>query len=122
VRGSEFKITRSDDPSHIPLLQTTGDCLGGQTFRSKITSYDSLLNLLRRSEVFIIDCVVMNCIQSANKIGFWCDWNGGDGAVMMIGGGGEPSIATVLLKAKTYGQKKKNLKKSLPLSDDVTES
>ena len=39
VRGSEFKITRSDDPSHTPLLQTTGNCLGGQTFRSKITSY-----------------------------------------------------------------------------------
>ena len=27
-------------------------------------------------------------IQSANKIGFWCDWSGGDGSVMMIGGGG----------------------------------
>ena len=23
VRGSEFKITRTDDPSHTPLLQTT---------------------------------------------------------------------------------------------------
>ena len=30
-------------------------------------------------------------IQSSNKIGFWCDWDGdgaGDGAVLMIGGGG----------------------------------
>ena len=27
-------------------------------------------------------------IQSANGIGFWCDWAGGDGSVMMIGGGG----------------------------------
>ena len=27
-------------------------------------------------------------IQSSNKIGFWCDWNDGDGSVMMIGGGG----------------------------------
>jgi hypothetical protein len=27
-------------------------------------------------------------IQSSNKIGFWCDWSDGDGAVMMIGGGG----------------------------------
>ena len=26
-------------------------------------------------------------IQSANNIGFWCDWSG-DGSVMMIGGGG----------------------------------
>jgi hypothetical protein len=27
-------------------------------------------------------------IQRSNKIGFWCDWDSGDGAVMMIGGGG----------------------------------
>ena len=27
-------------------------------------------------------------IQSALKIGFWCDWGSGDGSVMMIGGGG----------------------------------
>jgi hypothetical protein len=27
-------------------------------------------------------------IQSSDKIGFWCDWSAGDGAVMMIGGGG----------------------------------
>ena len=39
VSGNEFKITRSDDPQHTALLKTTGDCLGGQTFRSKITSY-----------------------------------------------------------------------------------
>ena len=38
VRGNEFKITRSDDPIHTPLLRTTGNCLGGQTFRSKITN------------------------------------------------------------------------------------
>ena len=35
VRGNEFKITRSDDPIHTPLLRTTGNCLGSQTFRSK---------------------------------------------------------------------------------------
>ncbi|XP_067047552.1 uncharacterized protein [Acropora muricata] len=39
VGGREFKITRIDDPEHTALLQTTGDCLGGQTFRAKITSY-----------------------------------------------------------------------------------
>ena len=39
VGGREFKIPRSDDPEHTALLQTTGDCLGGQTFRAKITSY-----------------------------------------------------------------------------------
>lgn len=25
----------------------------------------------------------------SNHIGFWCDWAAGDGAVMMIGGGGK---------------------------------
>ncbi|CAH3123432.1 unnamed protein product, partial [Porites lobata] len=44
VSGSEFRITRSDDSSHTPLLQTTGNCLGGQTFRSKITSYGDFRN------------------------------------------------------------------------------
>ena len=105
VSGREIKITRSDDPSHTPLLQTTGNCLGGQTFRSKITSYGDF----RNGKVWATDqclgsCAVQyggqykstdgfqqaNCsgeIQSANKIGFWCDWTG-DGAVMMIGGGG----------------------------------
>ena len=38
VRGNEFKIMRSDDPIHTPLLRTTGNCLGSQTFRSKITN------------------------------------------------------------------------------------
>ena len=44
VRGREFKITRSDDGQHTALLQTTGDCLGGKTFRSKITSYGYFRN------------------------------------------------------------------------------
>ena len=39
VSGHELKITRSDDSQHTARLQTTGDCLGGQTFRAKITSY-----------------------------------------------------------------------------------
>ena len=106
VRGSEFKITRSDDPSHTPLLQTTGNCLGGQTFRSKITSYGDFRNgKVWASDQCLGSCTVQyggqykstdgfqqaDCsgsIQSADKIGFWCDWDTGDGAVMMIGGGG----------------------------------
>ena len=44
VSGREFKITSSDDPSHTTLLQTTGNCLAGQTFRSKITSYGDFRN------------------------------------------------------------------------------
>ena len=106
VSGREFKITRSDDISHTPLLQTTGNCLGGQTFRSKITSYGNF----RNGKVWSSDSCLGSCtfqyggqykttdgfqqaecssdIQSSNKIGFWCDWSTGDGSVMMIGGGG----------------------------------
>ena len=106
VRGREFKITRSDDPSHTPLLQTTGNCLAGQTFRSKITSFGDFRNgKVWASDKCLGSCAVQyggqykstdgfqraECsgnIQSANKIGFWCDWDKGDGSVMMIGGGG----------------------------------
>ncbi|XP_078383929.1 uncharacterized protein LOC144666378 [Oculina patagonica] len=110
VSGREFKITRSDDTNHTPLLQTRGNCLAGQTFRAKITSYGDF----RNGKVWESDncqggCAVQyggqyksthgfqqaECsgdIQSANKIGFWCDslfgFHGGDVSVMMIGGGG----------------------------------
>ena len=106
ARGREFKITRSDDPSHTPLLQTTRNCLGMQTFRSKITSYGDFRNgKVWSSDRCLGSCTVQfggqykttdgfqqaECssnIQSSNKIGFWCDWSAGDGSVMMIGGGG----------------------------------
>ena len=106
VSGREFKITRSDDPSHTPLLQTTGNCLAGQTFRSKITSYGDFRNgNVWANNQCLGSCAVQyggqykstdgfqqaECgghIQSANNIGFWCNWDDGDGAVMMIGGGG----------------------------------
>ena len=105
VRGREFKITRSDDWRHTPLLQTTGNCLGGQTFRSKITSYGDFRNgKVWSSNRCLGSCTVQyggqykttdgfqqaECsgnIQSSYKIGFWCHW-GSDGSVMMIGGGG----------------------------------
>ena len=101
--GNEIKITRSDDAQHSALLQTIGDCLGGQTFRSKITSYGNFRNGGHWEE----DGCRGNCIvryggqyettkgfkhakcdgslQAADKIGFWCEksW---DGSVMMIGG------------------------------------
>ena len=105
VSGRELKTTRSDDPSHTPLLQTTGNCLAGQTFRSKITSYGDFRNGKGwASSKCLGSCTVQyggqykstdgfqqaECsgnIQSANNIGFWCDWSG-DGSVMMIGEGG----------------------------------
>ena len=104
--GRDFKFTRSDDPSHTPLLQTTGNCLAGKTFRSKITSY----GIFKYGKVWASDRCLGSCtvqyggrfksthgfqlaecsgdLQTANKIGFWCDWVQGDGSVMMIGGGG----------------------------------
>ena len=104
--GKEFKITRSDNPSHTPLLQTTGNCLAGQIFRSKITSYGDFRNgKVCASDQCLGSCTVQyggqykttdgfqqaECsgnMQSPNNIGFWCDWDAGDGSVMMIGGGG----------------------------------
>ena len=111
VSGHEFKITRSDDPQHTALLRTSGDCLGGQTFRAKITSYGRFTNAQSWEIHANVDgcrgsCNVLyagrfdetvgfkqaNCsgkIQSAKKIGFWCAM-GSSGSVMMIGGGGQP--------------------------------
>jgi len=106
VSGNEFKITRSDDSQHTPLLQTTGNCLGGQTFRSKVTSYGDFRNgAVWASDQCLGTCSIQygghglstdgfqqaGCsgeIQSSEAIGFWCDWSAGDGAVLMIGGGG----------------------------------
>ena len=106
VRANEFKITRSDDSSHTALLQTTSNCLRGGTFRLKITSYGNFRNgAVWASNQCRGSCSVSyggkytstaafgehSCssnIQSSNHIGFWCDWSYGDGAVMMIGGGG----------------------------------
>ena len=107
VRGREFKITRSDDPQHTALLQTTGECLGGQTFRAKITSYGDFRNgKVWASDDCKGDCSVQyggqfqttdgfrqatcnGSLQKAKQVGFWCDWENGDGAVLMIGGGGK---------------------------------
>ena len=106
VSGSKFKITRSDDSQHTALLQTTGNCLGGQSFRSKVTSYGDFTN----GGVWASDQCLGSCnvqyggqyqstgrfqqatcsgeIQDSQAIEFWCDWSTGDGAVLMIGGGG----------------------------------
>ena len=106
VSGREFMVTLSNDSTHTPLLQTKGNCLAGQTFRSKITSYGDFRNgTVWSSDKCLGNCTVQfggqykstdgfqqaecnGSMQSANNIGFWCDWGNGDGAVMMIGGGG----------------------------------
>ena len=104
-RASEFKITKSDDPTHTALLTTTGNCLNGMTFRAKIKSYGEF----RGQNAWTSHKCLGNCsvnydgnytrvegfgqsecdgeIQSRNNIGLWCHHNG-DGSVLMIGGGG----------------------------------
>ena len=106
VRSREFKITRSDDPQHTALFETSGDCLGRKTFRAKITSYGDLWgSRVWASDDCQGDCSVQyggqfqttngfrqatcsGSLQSATLVGFWCEWDRGDGAVLMIGGGG----------------------------------
>ncbi|XP_067047500.1 uncharacterized protein [Acropora muricata] len=107
VRGSEVKITPGDDPQHTTLLQTTGECLGGMTLAAKITSYGDFRNgRVWASDDCQGDCSVQyggqfqatdgfrqaicnGSLQKAKQVGFWCDWENGDGAVLMIGGGGK---------------------------------
>ena len=106
VSGLEFKITRSDDPHHTALLQTTGNCLGKQTFRQKIESYGNFKDgTVWASDVCLGNCSVQyggqfqttdgfgqatcsGSLQNQTQVGFWCDWDGSGGAVLMIGGGG----------------------------------
>ena len=78
----------------------------GRTFRSKVTSYGNFRNgAVWASDQCQGSCPVVyggqyettagfaqhSCssnIQISSYIGFWCDWDSGDGAVLMIGGGG----------------------------------
>ena len=106
VQGSYIKVSRSDDSSNTLLLQTRS-CTGGRTFRSFITSFGNFRysttwnsNACRRrcsvnyhtsyygsTQGFSqFDCSNSN-IGRRGDLSFWCHW-GGDGAVMMIGGGG----------------------------------
>ena len=107
VKGNYIKITRSDDSSNTALLQTSS-CIGGRTFRSFITSYGNFrYGAVWNSNACRKRCYISNyggsysstmgfsqthCssnLQSSRYLGFWCDWSSGDGAVMMIGGGGD---------------------------------
>ncbi|XP_022803806.1 uncharacterized protein LOC111341119 [Stylophora pistillata] len=103
LNGSDFKITRSDDSMHAPLLQTIDNCLGSQTLRSKVTNYGDFRNgkvwpegkCLGKCKVQYGGQYQMTegfgkatCsgeMQAADEVGFWCEW-GWSGAVIMIGG------------------------------------
>lgn len=106
VVADEMRLSRTSNPDDSALLVTKGKCLGAKTFRAKITSYGDFQN----GKVWGSNSVKGSCdvtlggnyaqtngfqyatcngnIGGANKISFWSDWSSGDGAVMMIGGGG----------------------------------
>ncbi len=104
VKGTEFKISRTDRSTDAALLRTTGSCLGGKTFRDKIKAYGNFLTGVWASNSVRGTCnaVLKNysgtsgfsyatCsgnIGKPNSISFFSDWSSGDGAVLMIGGGG----------------------------------
>ena len=105
VQGNYIKITRNDDSSHSYLLHTAS-CIGGNTFRGFITSYGNFRNgnvwnsngcrgycysYFGGSYSSTVGFSQVSCssnLQSRYYLSFWCDWSGGDGSVMMIGGGG----------------------------------
>ncbi|PFX12948.1 C-type lectin domain family 4 member M [Stylophora pistillata] len=106
VKGSEIKITRSDDSSHSALLRTYTNCFGGKTFRGYMSSYGkfSYRNVWSnnrclgscpvhyggsyQSTIGFSQALCNGNIQGSHRIGFWCQWDGGDGSVLMFGGGG----------------------------------
>ena len=108
VTGSEFKLARTDAATDAHLLKTKGSCLGGKTFRAKVTGFGDF-----RKSPWASDKVLGTCdadlggnysstsgfkyatcyktssyIGKAKSISFFADWSSGDGAVLMIGGGG----------------------------------
>ncbi len=104
VVADEFKLSRTDQIGDLFL--TTGGCLGGQTFREHITSFGDFQNgVTWASNETLGTCSGLlggswnetNGFQEAlcsgdigapSSVSFWADWGVGDGAVMMIGGGG----------------------------------
>ena len=141
VSGRELKITRNDDSGHTPLLQTTGNCLSGKTFRSKITSYGNFRNgsVWSKGEC-LGKCKLKyggqylttegfgkaSCsgdLQGADEVGFWCN-EGWSGSVIMIGGGGtgcsgaDHGIGTTVAKLASFKIKEDN-RREFDFSNDV---
>jgi hypothetical protein len=110
VPASEMRVSRSDYPMGHTLMRTTGNCLGGKTFRAFITGFGDFKN----GVVWGKDSVKGSCnasysgyektfgfelvgkdgkIGGPDKVSFWSDWGGaefkGNGAVIMFGSGGD---------------------------------
>ena len=109
VGGDYIKMSRSDYRSHGYLLYTSS-CLGGGTFRNLISGHGNFRNgRVWNSNGCHGRCYIpsgahgsgdsstpgftyIDCgsnLQNDHYVSFWCDWRGGDGAVIMVGGGGD---------------------------------
>ena len=106
VDADEMRLTRSDNPTDDHLMMTTGSCLGGQDFRSMLTSYGTYTyatawssnavrggcdaswgnNYAATSGFGEVGC--SSDIGGPYRVSFYADWGSGDGAVLMLGGGG----------------------------------
>ncbi|RLB61149.1 MAG: hypothetical protein DRI90_12045, partial [Deltaproteobacteria bacterium] len=107
VAANEIKITRTDNADDGHLIKTVDTCLGNQTFRGYVTSFGDF----RNGTVWASQSVASTCpatlgnnwattsgfgfamcssqIGAPESVSFWTDAGSGDGAVMMIGGGGD---------------------------------
>ena len=105
VKALELKISRTDISNDAHLLKTKTSCLGAKTFRDKIKSMGTYKTGAWSSDAVRGTCDAdlggsysstsgfkqANCagdIGKAKSISFFADWSSGDGAVLMIGGGG----------------------------------
>jgi len=106
VIGKDLKLSKSDNTNHKKLLRAL-NCLNETTFREKITSYGKIRNtapwypssngckgscpVTWENPEDIAGFSQYKCsgdLQSADYLSFWCQYSSGNGAVMMIGGGG----------------------------------
>ncbi len=110
VLADEFKLARTDATTDAHLLKTNAKCLGGKTFRTKVTGFGNYRTGAWASSAVRGTCAAdlasgatstsgfkyATCSSSIGKpksVSFFADWSSGDGAVMMIGGGGSCSRA-----------------------------
>jgi len=105
--ADEMKLSRTDNPDDAHLLMTTGNCLDNTPFRDFIVQFGDFRtkswadNQVRHTCKAVFGnnhkgtagfskagCDEGEIIGDALGISFWAD-AGSDGAVMMIGGGGD---------------------------------
>ncbi|XP_065070644.1 fibropellin-1-like isoform X2 [Rhopilema esculentum] len=106
--GNDIKLSRSDVSAHSFLLYAAGCFSSAATFRDKMSSYGNFRNNVRwlpTNDGCRGSCTITSygsvsgvagfsqysCsgdLKPSNTLGFWCHYSTGDGAVLMIGGGG----------------------------------